>query len=82
MNVIDSNRIVFGPRGFVTNPAADFDSSGYIPIRFVNKVARAEGRTEDYIARVTRSGMVRVDPSANDTTSGLLSGTATSSSSP
>ena len=48
----------------------------------MNKVARAEGRTDDYIARVTRSGMVRVDPSINDGTSGLTSGTANTSSLP
>lgn len=77
----NSNRIVFGPRGFVTNPASDFNSNGYIPIRFVNKAARAEGRTEDFIARVTRSGMVRVDPSNNDTLDGLSSGTPQASSS-
>ena len=75
--------IVFDPRGFVNNPHTSFDSStGYMEIRFVNKVARAEGRTDDYIARVTRSGMVRVDPSINDGTSGLTSGTANTSSLP
>lgn len=78
----NSDRIVFGPRGFVTNPPSDFDSDGYIAITFVNKVVRADGRTQDYIARVTRSGMVRVDPSANDTLDGLSSGTAQGSTAP
>lgn len=78
----NSDRIVFGPRGFVTNPPSDFDSDGYISVQFVNKVVRSEGRTEDYIARVTRSGMVRVDPTANDSLDGLSSGTAQGSSVP
>jgi len=78
----NSDRIVFGPRGFVTNPPSDFDSSGYITLTFVNKVVRSNGRVEDYYARVTRSGMVRVDPSGNDSLGALSSGTAQSSSAP
>ena len=66
----------------MTAETIDFDSDGYIAITFVNKVVRADGRTQDYIARVTRSGMVRVDPSANDTLDGLSSGTAQGSTAP
>ena len=83
------NCIVFGPRGFVTNAdggagggGGSWNSAGYIPVTFVNKVARAEGRVEDYTARVTRSGMVRVDPTQNDTLNTLSSGTLSSSTTP
>ncbi len=83
------NCIVFGPRGFVTNAdggtgggGGSWNSNGYIPVTFVNKVARAEGRVEDYTARVTRSGMVRVDPTLNDTLSTLSSGTLSGSTTP
>lgn len=83
------NCIVFGPRGFVTNSdggagsgGGSWNSNGYIPVTFVNKVARAEGRIDDYTARVTRSGMVRVDPSQNDTLNTLSSGTLSSSTTP
>lgn len=60
----NNNRIVISPRGFVSNPAGDFDARGTIPITFVNKLARHEGRLdEDWIVSVTRGGVVRVDDS-------------------
>lgn len=60
----NNNRIVISPRGFVTNPAGDFDARGTIQITFVNKLAHHEGRTtEDWIVSVTRGGVVRLDDS-------------------
>lgn len=78
----NANAIVFGPRGFVTNPVTDFTGDGYIEVTFVNKYARGESRVEDYTVKITRSGMVRVDPSATSPYKNLWSGTATSSSAP
>ena len=53
-----SDSIVFSPRGFVANPASDF-SDGYISIRFVNKVAYADGTNDIYKVQIARSGMTR-----------------------
>lgn len=78
----NSNRLVFGPQGFLTNPPGDFGANGFIEITFVNKIARSKGVTEDWIARVTRSGMVRLDPTGNDETATLTAGTPMSSSAP
>ena len=78
----NANAIVFGPRGFVTNPATDFSGEGYIDVTFVNKYARNESRVEDYVVKISRAGMIRVDPSANSSYENLWSGTATSSSAP
>jgi prepilin-type N-terminal cleavage/methylation domain-containing protein len=81
-NFGNNNAIVFGPRGFVTNPASDFNGEGYIEITFVNKFARSEGQQEDYIVKITRSGMTRVDTSINDDFDNLWAGTAQNSSAP
>jgi Tfp pilus assembly protein FimT len=76
----NANRIVIDPRGFVLNPVGDFDSTGHILLTFVNKVARKEGRVEDYYVRVSRSGMTRVDQSVNETFGSIIGGTPLSSS--
>lgn len=54
--------IVCSPRGWLENPVSDFDGTGYIGITFVNKVARAKGRTDQWTVRVSRGGMVRMEP--------------------
>lgn len=79
-NYGNNNAIVFGPRGFVTNPASDFSGEGYIEVTFVNKFARSEGRQEDYTVKITRSGMARVDTTINNDYDNLWSGTAQNSS--
>jgi prepilin-type N-terminal cleavage/methylation domain-containing protein len=81
-NYGNDNAIVFGPRGFVTNPVTDFTGEGYIDITFVNKFARGEGLTEDFIVKIARSGMARIDNSVAEDYDNLWSGTATSSSAP
>lgn len=55
--------VVFSPRGWVTNPSADFASysDGYIRVEFINKAALADGQTEVYAVRIARSGFARVD---------------------
>lgn len=78
----NTDRIVIDPTGFVINPVTDFDSTGHIVLSFVNKVARKEGRVEDYYVRVSRSGMTRVDQSANERFSTFVGGTPLSSSEP
>ncbi len=76
----NTDRIVLDPRGFVRNPVTDFDGDGYITVTFVNKVARSQGRIEDFTVRVSRSGMTRVDNSISETFVGTPSGTPLSSS--
>lgn len=57
----NANRIVISPRGYVMNPAGDFDRRGAIEVVFANKIARFEGRNEDWVVTITRGGVVRVD---------------------
>jgi prepilin-type N-terminal cleavage/methylation domain-containing protein len=52
--------IVFSPRGFVANPASDFDD-GYISIQFVNKVSYNKGINDIYKVQIARSGMTRIE---------------------
>jgi prepilin-type N-terminal cleavage/methylation domain-containing protein len=52
--------IVFSPRGFIANPASDFND-GYITIKFVNKVAYANGIDDIYKVQIARSGMTRTE---------------------
>ncbi len=75
----NSDRIVFSPKGWLSNPAADFDGSGQITLRFVNKIARYQGRNEDYTVSISRAGMVRVDSFAENKYDGLSAGTETTS---
>lgn len=81
-NFGNDNALVFGPRGFLTNPVTDFTGEGYIEVTFVNKYARGEGLAEDFTVKVSRSGMARIDNSVNEAYDNLWSGTATSSSAP
>lgn len=78
----NANRIVIDPRGFVINPVGDFDGTGHIALTFVNKAARAEGRAEDFVVRISRSGMTRVDNSVNAQYDTVIGGTPLSSSEP
>lgn len=61
-----TDSLVFTPLGQVLNPATDFTSNGDISISFVNKIGRAEGVVDDYMVRLYRSGMVRVDPALSN----------------
>ena len=53
--------IVFSPRGYVINPASDFDADGYITLTLVNK--NAVGVDDSVALRIARSGMVRLESS-------------------
>lgn len=74
----NNNRIVFDPRGFVRNPVGDFDSNGYISITFVNKKARKNGTTEDFVVDISRAGMTRLSSTVNPVYDSLTSGTTES----
>jgi len=55
-----SDSIVFSPRGWVRNPAADFDSSGYLILTLTNQAAGRLGVVDKVHIRVSRAGMVRM----------------------
>jgi len=57
----NADAIVFSPLGWVTNPNADFGTSGYILVDFVNTEAYRKERSEVYRVSVARSGFARVD---------------------
>jgi prepilin-type N-terminal cleavage/methylation domain-containing protein len=59
----NNDAVVFTPRGWVANPADDFDSGGYITLRLVNKLALAKGIEEEIHVRIARSGYVRLESS-------------------
>jgi Tfp pilus assembly protein FimT len=79
-NFGNNNAIVFGPRGFITNPVTDFSGEGYIDILFINKHSRSERQKRDYFVKITRSGMVRIHHGMHREYDGLWSGTARDSS--
>ena len=72
----NSDCIVFSPRGWVLNPASDFNSQGFIEITFVNKIARASGVNHDYIVMIARTGMTRIDNEKARLNKDYFSGTA------
>jgi hypothetical protein len=55
-----TDSIVFSPRGWVRNPAADFDSSGYLVLTLTNQAAGRLGVVDKVHIRVSRAGMVRM----------------------
>lgn len=57
----NANAVVFSPRGWVQNPASDFDAEGYITLRLVNKVALEKGVVDEVHVRIARSGYVRME---------------------
>jgi len=61
-----TDSVVFSPMGNVLNPVGDFTTNGDISLSFVNKIGRANGVVDDYLVRLYRSGMVRVDPSLSN----------------
>ena len=68
--------IVFSPRGYVLNPATDFNAQGFIEIQFINKLALDNGETDTNIVMIARSGMTRIDNSKGRINSEYFSGTA------
>ena len=74
-HVGNSNCIVFSPRGYVLNPASDFNAQGFIEVTFINKVARKDGEADDFIVMVARSGFTRIDNSKARLNDKFFSGT-------
>jgi len=75
----NGNSVVFTPRGWVANPAEDFDSNGYITFRLVNKRALYKGLDEVVHVRIARSGYVRLETMAGTELEDESVGTARSS---
>jgi len=69
--------IVFSPRGYVINPASDFDADGYITLTLVNK--NATGIDDSVALRIARSGMVRRESSLGGDEMGSGAGVAQNS---
>lgn len=62
----NADAIVFSPRGWITNPPADF-ADGYLALRIVNKRALGRGATEEVTLRVSRGGLTRLEVGASTT---------------
>jgi prepilin-type N-terminal cleavage/methylation domain-containing protein len=77
----NTNRIVFDPRGWLTNPHSDFDSQGHLSVTFVNKLAHSKDLKDDYTIYISRAGMPRLDTSHSDPYPGLIVGGTKHSSS-
>ncbi len=73
----NDDSIVFSPRGWVTNPADDFDEDGYITLTLVNKIGLAEGVDDHVKVQVSRAGMVRLQSSLGHDLGGGSAGTGT-----
>jgi prepilin-type N-terminal cleavage/methylation domain-containing protein len=52
--------IVFSPRGWIRNPASDFNSRGYMEFMFINQEANRKGIVDAVKVQVSRSGMIRL----------------------
>jgi len=74
-----TDSIVYSPLGRVLNPAADFESDGYIQLTFVNKSHNHLTNKDYYYVNVYRAGLARVDPTQGDLYSADKGGTATQS---
>lgn len=57
----NADAIVFSPRGWVTNPASDFDAQGYVTLKLVNKSALRHGVQDQVHLRIARSGYMRLE---------------------
>lgn len=62
-NANNADAIVFSPRGWVTNPASDFGSDGFITLTLVNKKAMEQGIEDSISLQIARSGLVRMTTS-------------------
>lgn len=62
----NADAVVYSPRGFLVNPAADF-TDGYLVFTLVNKYALARGIDERVTVRVSRGGMARIEAGPSST---------------
>jgi prepilin-type N-terminal cleavage/methylation domain-containing protein len=77
----NTDRIVFDPRGWVTNPFSDFDSQGHLAVTFVNKLAHSKDLRDDFTVYISRGGMARLVTNHHNSYEGLVVGGLSSSSS-
>jgi Tfp pilus assembly protein FimT len=75
---ITGNALVFNPRGLLRNGVGDFADDGYVAVKFANTRARRKGNVDDWKVRVSRGGLVRIEPSRTLSVGGTA-GTATAS---
>lgn len=61
----NADSLVFSPRGWITNPPADFPD-GYVVLDFVNKRALARGVDQRARVRISRGGLARIETSENN----------------
>jgi len=57
-NTGNTNCIVFSPRGWISNPAADFSTNGYMRVYFRNKAANPENDSRSVL--ISRGGLARI----------------------
>ena len=56
----NQDSIVFSPRGWLRNPASDFNTRGYLEFHFVNQDAHRKGVFDAVKVQVSRAGMIRL----------------------
>jgi prepilin-type N-terminal cleavage/methylation domain-containing protein len=56
----NADAIVFSPRGWLRNPASDFNSSGYMEVTLTNQAAADKGVEDKVKILVSRAGMVKM----------------------
>ena len=75
----NAGSIVFSPRGWLENPAGDFED-GYSVLDVVNKTVLDSGADQRARIRLSRGGMVRLETSENNTVASGAVGAAEASS--
>lgn len=75
-----ADSIVFNPDGTVANQDGDLADRGAITVNFVNKAKAIQGETDEWRVRIFRSGMARIETSAQESDSDRQGGVAASSS--
>jgi prepilin-type N-terminal cleavage/methylation domain-containing protein len=78
----NADSIVFSPRGYVTNPSADFSASGSIDVTLVNLDAARHGVADEVSVRVYRTGAARLESTLGGEYDGASAGTGSASSRP
>ena len=56
----NADSIVFSPRGWLRNPAEDFNAQGYLELVLTNQAAGRKGVNDQVKVLVSRAGMVRM----------------------
>ncbi len=75
----NADSIVFSPRGWLRNPAEDFNSQGYLELVLTNQAAGRKGVEDQVKVLVSRAGMVRLHSTLGHEMSDNPAGTGGSS---